>query len=383
VRNSLLLPRFLVVGSLLLAFGEPALPQAAQLGLSVGANGALLKDGKPFRGIGVNYFDCFLRTLSDGGDTSYDDGFATLSARGIPFVRFCATGFWPKDMQVYLTNRAEYFRRLDGVVRSAQEHGIGMIPSLFWFDSTVPDIVGEPVDQWSNPQSKTQGFMRKYVREVVTRYRDNAAIWGWEFGNEYSLRASLPNAKEHRPPVLPKLGTPATRSDRDELTFAMVQSAFQFFATEVGKYDPTRLIVTGDSILRPSAWHQDHQGTWTSDTPEQFAEMLAMVNPAPINVISLHLYKDPQWRMLGQALQVAHKLNKPLFVGEFGVTEGTPEAEAVFRRQLKAIHDNDVPLAALWVFDLASQNEFSVTATNARSWQLDLITEANRAVRLR
>jgi hypothetical protein len=178
VRNNLLFHGFLVANCLFLALAEPAQPQGAHPGLSVGTNGALLKDGKPFRAIGVNYFDCFLRTLIDGGDTSYDAGFATLSACGIPFVRFCATGFWPRDMQVYLTNRAEYFRRLDGVVQSAQKHGIGMIPSLFWFDSMVPDIVGEPVDQWANPRSKTQSFMREYVREVVTRYRDNPAIWG-------------------------------------------------------------------------------------------------------------------------------------------------------------------------------------------------------------
>jgi hypothetical protein len=379
VRNNLLLAASLVVGSLVLAVVVPAGSQTAHPGLSVGVNGALLKDGKPYRAIGVNYFDCFLRTLTDGSDTSYEAGFATLSARGIPFVRFCATGFWPKDMQVYLTNRSEYFRRFDAVVQSAQKHGIGMIPSLFWFDSMVPDIVGEPVDQWANPQSKTQVFMRDYVREVVTRYRDNPAIWGWEFGNEYSLRASLPNANEHRPPVLPELGTPATRTEHDDLTFAMVQAAFQSFATEVRKYDPDRLIVTGDSIPRSSAWHQDHEDTWTSDAPEQFAEMLARLNPAPVSAISLHLYENSDWQRLGQAVQVAHKLNKPLFLGEFGVPDAMPEAGDVFRRQIKAIRENDVPLSALWVFDLASQKEFSVTATNARSWQLDLVVEANRA----
>ena len=370
----------LAAGSLLMAAAERARPQAAPPGLSVSVNGALLKDGKPYRAIGINYFDCFLRTLNDANDTSYEAGFATLAAKGIPFVRFCATGFWPKDMRVYLTNRAEYFRRLDGVVQSARRRGIGMIPSLFWFDSTVPDIVGEPVDQWGNPRSKTQAFMRGYVREMVTRYRDNPAIWAWEFGNEYSLRACLPNAKDQRPPVFPELGTPATRTEHDDLTFTMLQQAFAAFAAEIRKYDPDRLIVTGDSIPRASAWHQDHEGTWTSDTPEEFGEMLAFVNPAPVSAISLHLYEDPDWRHLGQAMEVARKLNKPLFVGEFGVTDATPETEVVFRRQLKAIHDNDVPLAALWVFDLASQKEFSVTATNARSWQLELIAEANRAV---
>lgn len=36
----------------------------AQLGLQV-RDGVLIKDGKPFKGIGVNYFDCFARTLEE------------------------------------------------------------------------------------------------------------------------------------------------------------------------------------------------------------------------------------------------------------------------------------------------------------------------------
>jgi hypothetical protein len=339
----------------------------------------VLKDGKPFRAIGINYFDCFLRTLQDGNDTSYEAGFATLAAKGIPFVRFCATGFWPKDLQIYLTNRAEYFRRLDRVVQAAQKHGLGMVPSLFWFYATVPDIVGEPVDEWANAQSKTQAFMREYVREVVTRYRNNPAIWFWEFGNEYSLEASLPNAKEHRPPVVPELGTPTSRGERDELSFTMIEQAFAAFGREVRKYDSHRLIVTGDSCPRPSAWPQQHEGPWTSDTPDQVAEMLAAANPAPVSAISVHLYQDSEGQF-GQAVQAARKLNKPLFVGEWGAPGVTPEAEAACRRQLKAIGDANVPLAALWVFDLTNQKDFSVTATNARAWQLDLIAQANRAI---
>ncbi len=170
--------------SCLLVAAEATGGKASPLGLVAGPNGTVLKDGKLFRAIGINYFDCFLRTLKDGKDTSYDAGFAVLSGKGIPFVRFCGTGFWPKDMQLYLTNRAEYFRRFDGVVESAHKHGMGMIPSLFWSYFMVPDIVGEPMDQWANLQSKTQAFMREYVREVVSRYRNNPAIWAWEFGNE-------------------------------------------------------------------------------------------------------------------------------------------------------------------------------------------------------
>lgn len=369
--------------SLLFAAGPDLLARSA-LELSSGPNAVVSKDDKPFRAIGVNYFDCFLRTLEDGKDTSYEDGLAVLGARGIPFVRFCAAGFWPKDMSLYQTNRAEYFRRLDRVVDSARRHGIGMFPSLFWFYPTVPDLVGEPVNAWGNPHSKTRAFMRNYVRDVVTRYRQNPTIWGWEFGNEYSLGASLPNASEHRPPVVPQLGTPASRGAEDELTFSMVREAFEDFAREVRKYDPTRRpLITGDSILRDSAWHQEHEGNWKSDTPDQFAEMLKQMNPDPINCISLHLYEPPTWRHLNDAIETGHKLNKALFVGEFGVPGQGPNAQAEFQAQIKQIIDSGIPLAALWVFDYSKQKDFNVTQGNPRSWQLDVVVEANRKLNAR
>jgi hypothetical protein len=346
-------------------------------GLSTGSDGTLMLEGKAYRGIGVNYFNCFLRTLIRGDDTSYDAGFATLAAKGIPFARFCATGFWPRDMKLYRDDRAEYFRRLDAVVHSAEKHGVGLIPSLFWYFPSVPDLVGEPIDAWANPQSKTQAWMRDYVREVVMRYRDNSAIWAWEFGNEYSLAASLPKASEHRAPTHPDRGTPAARSARDELTFEMVRAAFRDFAIEVRKYDSSRMIVTGDSFPRRSAWHQQHERSWKRDDAEQFAEILGKMNPDPISAISLHAYEDDDQR-LAWAVEVARKMNKPLFVGEFGASGEAPEQAAKFRRLLKAVVDHQVPLAAMWVFDHANQKDWNVTADNLRGWQLDEIMAANR-----
>lgn len=353
-------------------------------GLQAGPDATVLRDGKPFRAIGVNYFSCFLRTLKDGNDTSYDEGFRVLAEQHIPFARFCATGFWPKDMALYQTDREEYFRRLDGVVKSAEKHGIGLVPSLFWYFACVPDLVGEPMDQWGNPQSKTHEWMRGYVREVVTRYKDSPAIWAWEMGNEFSLGASLPNAKEHRPPTHPGLGTPETRSERDDLTFDMVRVAFAEFAKTVREHDAGRLIFTGDALLRPCAWHMEHEGKWTHDTKEQFQEMLAKVNPDPVSGISVHAYGDKDCdRCLAWSGDASRKMNKPLFVGEFGAPGTTPEGEATFRHLLKTIEDSSIPLAALWVFDLPSQNkDFNITLDNHRAYQLKEVSEANARVKI-
>ena len=170
-------------------------------GLSRGPGATVLLNGKPYRGVGVNYFDCFLRTLRKNSDTSYEAGFRVLAEYHIPFVRFCATGFYPKEMKLYQENREAYFRLMDGVVRCAEKNGVGLIPSLFWYNTCVPDMMGEHLDQWGNPDSKTVAFMRQYTHEVVSRYRSSPAIWAWEYMNEFDSYCDLPNAATFLPAV--------------------------------------------------------------------------------------------------------------------------------------------------------------------------------------
>jgi hypothetical protein len=348
-------------------------------GLTV-VDGVLHRDGKPYRAIGVNYFNAFQRRLQNPEDSSFDDGFKVLAAARIPFVRMMGCGFWPKEQKLYRENPEEFFRRLDAVVRSAERHGIGIIPSLFWHTATVPDLVAEPVSAWGDAKSKTQAYMRDYVRDVVVRYRGSPAIWGWEFGNEYNLAANLPNAATHRPPVVPALGTPTTRSQLDERTFEQTRAAFAVFGAEVRRYDPQRILSTGNSIPRESAWHNWKQGKWTRDTPEQYAEMLRGDNPDPINVISIHAYGDCVPR-LHAAQAIAQRAGKPLFVGEFGAEGHSEATRKEFFMLLEAVEAAKVPLAAMWVFDFPRQRECNVTATNDRAYQLQAIAEANVRIR--
>ncbi len=354
-------------------------------GLQVNGEGELRLAGVPFRGIGVNYYDAFARTLSTPPNTGYEAGFRGLAERRIPFARFSAGGYWPADWGLYQTNRGEHFARLDQVVRSAERHGIGLIPSLFWMSSTVPDLVHEPVSAWGVTNSRTHAFLRQYTREVVTRYRGSPAVWGWEFGNEYNLPADLPNAADHRPPVVPSLGTPAARSSADDLTHAMVRTALRAFAEEVRRHDPTRMIVSGNAFPRVSAWHQAHEGSWKRDTPEQFAEALAADNPSPIDTLSVRGYDAvADLGRIPQAMEVAHREKKPLFVGEFGVPDNG--AQAASREgmavMLRCLETNQVPIAALWVYDFDGQSrDWNVTPTNTRGWQLEEIQRANERIR--
>lgn len=350
------------------------------LGLRVRADGELRLAGIPFRGIGVNDYDLFVRTLAQPARTNDVAGLDALAERRIPFLRFSAGGYWPSEWGLYQTNRAEHFARLDAVVRHAEQRRLGLIPSLFWMLSTVPDLVGEPVQAWGQTNSRTHAFLRQYTREVVTRYRTSPSIWAWEFGNEFNLAADLPNAAEHRPPVVPSMGTPAARSQQDELTHAMVRVALRAFAEEVRRHDPDRLILSGHAFPRASAWHQIAERSWTRDTPAQFAEVLAADHPDPVNSLTVRGYDQKEdCGRLEQAMTVARSVRKPLFVGEFGVPgRATEAAQAQFRSMLSQFEKLEVPLAALWVFDFPAQaDDWNVTATNERRWQLDEIQQAN------
>ena len=370
-------------------------------GLSVSASGQLLLNGEPYRAIGVNYFNAFIRTLDDGqqNNTSYRIGLAYLKERNIPFVRFAVNGYWPKNWGLYLNNPDAYFQQLDAFVAAAEELGIGLIPSFFWHTPTVPDLVGEPVNQWGNTGSKTHEVMRKFIRDVVVRYRDSPAIWGWEQGNEVNLLVDLPGDNDNLPPVVPELGTPTTRSKEDKLYTADLVVMMQTFAKEVRKYDGSRIVITGNAVQRPAARNLWKNQSWTKDTRSEFIEMLGVQHPDPIDVLSSHVYpgsdedgyfSDEPVGMDGlirTSMEAANALKKPLFLGEWGAQEakyGTQTQEK-FMELLAAIESNQVPLSAMWVFDYPphdSEEGINVSPDNGpREYMLQEIREVNERMR--
>ncbi len=367
--------------------GVSAFAAPKQLGLRVD-NGVVIKDGRPFRGIGVNYFDLFARTLAEPNDVSYKAGLKTLADHHVPFARFMACGYWPVNNDLYFKDKQAYFRLMDGVVKAAEENGVGLIPSFFFCYSTLPDLAGEPMSAWGDPKSKTIALMRQYTRDVVTRYRNSPAIWGWEFGNEIMLQADL-HSPENRPPVWPTLGTAKSRTELDDLSSQAARAAQVAFAEEVRKLDPDRIILSGNAFPRAAAWHLRTERSWTQDSKDQFAQELLADNADPMDVICVHMYPDSLPRfdrsltyleLLRTAVDVAAKAGKPLFVEEFGTDEakGHDAARAEFENMISAIDRAHVPLASVWVYDFDGQKDtYSITATNSRAYQLEALEKAN------
>ncbi|MEI7910069.1 MAG: cellulase family glycosylhydrolase [Verrucomicrobiota bacterium] len=334
-------------------------------------NNQLRLDGRAYRGIGVNYVDAFMSQLGNPEDKTTEEAFKFLGQHAIPFLRTPFSGWGGAGMQLYLKDKEEYFRRMDRTVALAEKYRVGLICSLFW-SGWVKDLTGESdLDAWNDPASKTHQMMATYIKEVVTRYRESRAIWGWEWGNELVLNCHLPNAKEFG--IKPE----------DHYTFQVMRKVYTTFAGEVRKYDTCRVIDSGDTSLPENGWHRWKEGSWTKDTPEQFAEILSCNAPDPLNLMSIHAYGDdftPQ--RMNVAVEVARKLHKPLYIGEFGVSgPRSKDGEAEFRKQLAIIKEQKVVLACLWEFDVKPipRPEWLVSPTNDKLYMIEAIEAVNRA----
>jgi hypothetical protein len=350
--------------------------------LTVQSNGSLRLDNRPYQGFGVNYFDAFYRVLWNASDTSYEAGFQQLAAWGLPFARLDLSGYWPSATSLFFTNRAEYFRRLDAVIASAERNGIGLIPSLFWTTFTFSDLAGEPLDQLAVTSSVTRQKMREFTTAIVNRYKTSRAIWAWEFGNEWNLGVDLPNGDQFLPPTWTNLGNPATRDPvRDLLTTDSVLAAMQEFANLVDSLDPGRPISSGHAIPRLAAWHMDQwkrgwldiNQAWTTDTEAQSREIALRHCPAPFDLLSVRAYSlSNDTPRLAFYAQVARESRKALFVGEFGVNATvSTNPQSDYNQLLTA--SRVAPLVAMWVYDRtgdAANDPFNATTTNSLSWML-------------
>jgi len=360
--------------------------ETSSLGLMVNSAGVLTKNGAPYRGIGVNYYDAFVRTLRNPQDESYRAGFSNLGANNIPFARFAAGGWTANDFQLYLTDKEAYFRLLDGVVQSAEKSNVGLIASLFWPISAASEIVNEPRESWGDANSKTRQFMRNYTREVVSRYSHSPAIWGWEFGCELSLAVDLPNPPPNADP----------RVAARRLSFAAFRSAALDFAQVVRSIDSKRILLTGNSLPRASAYNNTMQGGMRPDTEKQFASILLRDNPGPYSPICIHTSpasainyfadrKVSYEELLQTCVSIGRSVGKPIYVEEFVAVPGRPGSRGMlsereyFSRELAAIEASGAPLASVWVYDRKlTPDRSNLTFDNERSYMLQMIGAANR-----
>lgn len=366
--------------------------------LYVSPDGVLSKDGRPYKAVGVNYFSALYRSILNPNDKSYVQGLNELAYYKVPFIRVMLGGFWPDELKLYQNNPDLYFKVVDAFVNEAEKKDIGIVASLNWNFAAAADLVGEPASYVGKKGSKTQAFIIKHAQDMVQRYGNRKGVWVWEFGNEMSLYADLPNSKLFRPKVNPAKGTPILRSPLDELTSAHAVYAYKEFAKSILEIKPNAVLSTGNALPRKYAYHNTyHKNTlrqWDVDSEDEFCKILLRDNPKEYGLVSIHVYPNEKDGYFGASqmeykkiIEVAGKCAKSsgqaLFVGEFGVDtqkyQGSHEKEQIeFNQILSAIETNNAPLSALWVYDFSFQAEsFNVKGGLRRAYQLEAIKRAN------
>lgn len=366
--------------------------------LLVRSDGVLLKDGRPYKAIGVNYFSALYRSILNPKDKSYVQGFNELAYYKIPFIRVMFGGFWPDELKLYQNNPDLYFKIVDAFVNEAEKKDIGIVASLNWNFAAAADLVGEPASYVGKKGSKTQAFITKYAQDMVQRYGNRKGIWIWEFGNEMSLYADLPNSKLFRPKVNTAKGTPIFRNPLDELTSADAVYAYKEFAKSILEVKSNALLSTGNALPRRYAYHNTYYKNtlrqWDVDSEDEFCKVLLRDNPKEYGLVSIHIYPNEKDGYFGDnemkykkvieiAGKCAKKAGQVLFLGEFGVDsqkykEAHEKERDEFNQILNAIETSNVSLSALWVYDFAFQAEsFNVKGGLRRAYQLEAIKSAN------
>lgn len=360
---------------------------AGAAGLTV-ENGQLMRDGRPYRAMGVNYHNCFSQLLKNPDNRDFEKGFRILREEfEIPFIRFMAGPFHHQGWRLYDENPEDYFERLDRIVREAEKRNLGLIPSLFWFVVSVPDYVGEPLRALGDSGSRSRAFIRRYTTDVVTRYNDSPAVFGWELGNEYMLYADLPGLA-HLP--APKSGGDTPRTAADKLTRPMLLDLYKEFYRTVRAIDPHRIIVTGDSIARAHAWHNRNEDRWGLDTREQWTQRFAADTPDSYEVASFHLYeeadnsyfkgeKPPIEEVVRTAVEVCRANGRVVWAGELGMPGRDDHARDLFFRMMRSIEENNIALSAIWNFipEGRYQPDWDILPDHERTYMLDAVKALN------
>ena len=338
-------------------------PNASAKGLRI-SNGKLTYQGEETGMVGINFYDPIEYSASKGvyQKEAVRKVFDAMKKNGMSYCRVSFSPYWPSDYAAYAADEEKWFGYLDAFIRQAEDAGIGVIPTLFWNGIGTSDWLGENFSAWGDGSSRTRKFMAEYVRKVATRYADSPAVWGWEFSNEMNLWCDLPNAAEAmRGTVHPEKGTPSSRTAKDYLTTAALNSAYSAFRTEIRKYDPYRIVLSGNSAPRERAYGMYESGgkSWGDlDSEEELKKIMNLQNPG--DAVTVHLYGDSkrasaeasnEETFVGVLKRCADALGKILVIEEFGGTAaefGSATVNSEISRIMNAVLKNGIKLSSVW-----------------------------------
>lgn len=330
--------------------------------------------------VGVNKFDLALQYLgwASGGDgsaayrrvTQAMARKAIVDARhsGIRYFRISATGYAPSgfglrgDLDLWRSDREAYWQVVDRMMDDLARNSIRLIPSFVWNLRQLPAMTRETVrDFVTDPESRSYRMLDEYVSEYVARYRTHPSLLFYEIGNELNLGADLDLVKR----CVASYGRSACEAQGNFTTDEMIAFTRRI-AQRIRALDPSRPISSGHSFPRSSAQHLRRTPEfspggpdWTKDSLEDLAAYLEATH-AGFEVMSVHIYEGEPLpgflrpdavELIALSARLARGLGKTLFIGEIGgLSTDNSSTNTFIDRALMAIGSQQVPYAALWVW---------------------------------
>lgn len=397
----------------------------------------VLMNGKPYFGCGVNFYDAIDHQASyDSAQsyyTNYKHFFDILVSYGVPFVRVNQGSFgWSsQEWPLYLTNPGEWWARRDAMVQAAQDSGLGLICSMFWFYAAIPNLMyniygkRDSLSQWGVSNSNTRNFMRAYTAAFVQRYRNFSSLWGYEFSNEaLTYHSDDVNSGNTGRQSLKNWGAPngggsymitcdSTVNGSTDLMFSsdFRSAVIDFMAVVRANESNQRFISTGESVLATNEYNM-RVPTSNTDTFAQWyqgsGQYIRDRHPAGV-AVSAHIYTTPiipYWYFSDKSYQASGLIgvykayadanNVPFFLGEWGALAGAPEyingsnglqagdvagEQYLFNASANAIVQNKVVLSCPWNYNylpnVAAVQNWNIDPGSSREYQLQAIASIN------
>ncbi len=302
---------------------------------------------------------------------------------GANYVRIAPAGFWPQDLALWQNNPTAYWALMDTMMHDMYARGLSAEVDLTWHYTRFSTLAGDTLsDFFGNPNSASYQLWARYVREFVTRYKNDpqASIYLYMIGNESNLSTDLDGRALHCAQSAGWLCENFGNYSTNQML------AFQTRAASlIRTLDSTRPITSGNSVARPSAYHLQRKPgwlaggpDWTLDTKAQLVSHLTYITQG-MDLLELHFYNFPSTDgskrdnerfcpgpdciegannadLLDVYQLVADAMGKKLHIGEYGdfdpyLKDFLPDFGPFVRNILDKTVALQIPYSAPWSFE--------------------------------